>query len=102
MTFVASGRMDPHHGIHYLILDSPTQFNVIAKGIEHKLAFNWWVHHELRKTNRIISLDVRGSAQCLKRIHNFEIELPKTAEEDIIIDKKKKNINQHDSIAKEL
>ena len=50
-------------------------------GIDHELAFNWWVPHVLRKRDRIISLVRKRNPRYLKRTHKFGIELPKTVKE---------------------
>ena len=54
-----------------------------AQGIEHEPTFNSWVHYVLKKRDRTIC-----SAQYLKRIHKFGIELSKMVKEDITISKK--------------
>jgi len=71
-------------------------------GIDHEAAFNWWVPHVLKKRDRIISQVKRRNARYLKRTHKFGIELPKTVQEALAIDKKLGNTFWADSIAKEM
>ena len=72
---------------------SPNQVTkyVIAQGIWNKPAFNWWVHHVLKKRERIISMVEWHSAQFLKRNNKFGLRLPKTVNEVAVIDKKNGN-----------
>ena len=74
----------------------------VAQGIDHEPAFNWWVRHVLKKRDRIISLVKRRSARYHKRTHKWGIEVPKTVEEAIAIDKKNDNTFWTDAIAKEM
>ncbi len=60
-------------------------------GIDHEPAFNWWVPHVLRKWDRIISLVKKRNPHYLKRTHKFGIELPKTVNEALELDKKNGN-----------
>ena len=48
----------------------------IAQGIEDEPAFNWWVHHLLRKREHIIALVKKRSTRFLKKTHKFGIEVP--------------------------
>jgi hypothetical protein len=50
-------------------------------------AFNWWVGWVIKKRDRIISLVKHRSARYLMRHHKFGIELPKTVEEALEIDR---------------
>ena len=61
---------------------------VIAQDNEHEPAFNWWAHHVLEKGDRIIFLVKWHSVPYLKRIHQFEIELPNMVKEATAINKK--------------
>ncbi len=71
-------------------------------GIDHQLAFNWWVPHVLRKRDCIVSL-VRKRSPChLKRAHKFGIEVPKTIKEALELDTKNCNNFWADTIAKEM
>ncbi len=63
----------------------------VTHGIDHEPAFNWWVKHFLKKRERIISLVKRHNTRYLKRTHNFSIELPKTVQEALALDKKNGN-----------
>ena len=71
-------------------------------GIDHEAAFNWWVPHVLKKCDRIISLVKWRNVRYLKRTHKFGIELPKTVQEALAIDKKLGNTFCADGIAKEM
>ena len=62
-----------------------------AQGFQYEPAFNWWVYHVIKKRDKIISMVKWGSAQYLKRIHKFVLELPKTVKEVVAIDKKNRN-----------
>jgi hypothetical protein len=71
-------------------------------GITHKPAFNWWVHHVLRKRNQIISAVAKYSARFLKRTHKFGIEIPRTVKEALELDRHNGNTLWADAIAKEM
>jgi hypothetical protein len=70
----------------------------VTHGIDHEPAFNWWVKHFLKKRDRIISLVKRRNTRYLKRTHKFGIELPKTAQEALALDKKNGNTLWADAI----
>ena len=74
----------------------------VTHGIDHEPAFNWWVKHFLKKRDRIISLVKRRNTRYLKRTHKFGIELPKTAQEALALDKKNGNTLWADAISKEI
>ncbi len=74
----------------------------MTKGIYHKLAFNWWVPHVLKKRDRIISLVRKRTTHYLKRTHKFGIEVPKTVTEALAMDRKNGNTLWADAIAKEM
>jgi hypothetical protein len=59
--------------------------------IDHELAFNWWVPHILKKRHRIISLVKKRNPHYLKRTHKFGVEVPKTVNEALALDKKNDN-----------
>ncbi len=71
-------------------------------GIDHEPAFNWWIPYVLRKRDRIISLVRKRNPRYLKRMHKFGIELPKTINEALELDKKNGNTFWADAIAKEM
>ena len=75
---------------------------MIPNPVQNEQAFNWWVHHVLKKRDMIISAVKRCSVQYLKRIHKFGIELPKMVDEAVDIDKKNGNTLWQDAIAKEM
>ena len=65
-------------------------------------AFNWWVSWVLKKRDRIISLVKRRSARYHKRTHKFGIEIPKTVNEALAIDKATGTTLWRDAIEKEM
>jgi hypothetical protein len=71
-------------------------------GIEQEPAFNWWVPHVLRKRDRIIFLVRKRDPHYLKQTHKFGIELPKTINKALELDKKNGNTFWADAIAKEM
>ena len=85
--FVESGRMAPHHGRGYQTLTSHTQFRLLNMPL---LRLSNMSHNAIslftlsKKRDRIISLVKRHSAQYIKRIHKFGMELPKTAKEALM------------------
>jgi hypothetical protein len=74
----------------------------VTNGIDHEPAFNWWVKHFLKKREQIISLVKRRQTRYLKRTHKFGIELPKTVQEALALDKKNGNTLWADAISKEI
>jgi hypothetical protein len=74
----------------------------LTKGLDHELAFNWWVPHVLRKRDQIISLVRRRTTCYPKRTHKFGIEIPKTVKEALALDRKNGNTLWADAIAKEM
>ncbi len=74
----------------------------MTKGLDHEPAFNWWVHHVLRKHDQIISLVCRRTTRYLKRTNKFGIEIPKTVKEALALDCKNGNTLWADAIAKEM
>jgi len=56
----------------------------VTNGIDQEAVFAWWVPHTLRKQNRIVSaVNVRYK----KKNNKFEIEIPKTVERALEIDR---------------
>lgn len=74
----------------------------VQQGIDHEPAFNWWVPHVLKKADRIISLVRQRQARYLKKQQKFGVDLPKTVEEALALDKKNGNTLWADAIAKEM
>jgi hypothetical protein len=74
----------------------------VTQGIDHKLAFNWWVPHVLKKRDQIISLVCKRTTRYLKRTHRFGIEVPKTVKKALDLDRKNGNTLWVDAIAKEM
>ena len=63
----------------------------VTHGIDHEPAFNWWVLHVLKKREHIIALVKKRQTRNLKCTHKFGIELPKTVDEALALDKKNGN-----------
>ena len=74
----------------------------VAHAIDHEPAFNWWVPHVLRKRESIIALVKKRQTRYLKRTHKFGIELPKTVDNALALDKKNGNTYWADAINKEI
>jgi hypothetical protein len=74
----------------------------VAQGIDDEPAFNWWVHHVLRKREHIIALVMKRRTRFLKKTHKFGIEVPRFVAEAYALDKKNGNTLCTDSIAKEM
>ena len=53
----------------------------VAQGIDHELAFNWWVKDVLKRRHRIIASIRMQQTRYLKKSHKFCIELPKTVKQ---------------------
>jgi len=58
--------------------------NVIANGISHEPAFNWWVHKVLKRKNRLIK---KVRSKYWRTTHKFGIAIPKSVEEAYEIDR---------------
>jgi hypothetical protein len=71
----------------------------VAVGIDNEPAFRWWVPQVLKTRDRIISA---VKSRYHKRTHKFGIEVPKTVERALQIDKENGNTLWADAIAKEM
>jgi hypothetical protein len=74
----------------------------VASQLDDEPAFNWWVHSVLKKRDRIISLVQKCQTRYLKRTTKFVIELPKTVQQALELDRKNGNTLWADAIAKEM
>jgi len=74
----------------------------IAQGIADEPAFNWWVPHTLKKRAMIIALVKRRQSKYLKRTHKFGIEVPRSVDHALLLDKENGNTLWADAIAKEI
>ncbi len=74
----------------------------MTKGLDHEPAFNWWVPHVWKKRDQIFSLVHRRTTHYLKRTHKFGIEIPKTVNEALALNRKNGNILWADAIATEM
>ncbi len=74
----------------------------MTQGIDHELAFDWWVLHVLKKHDRVISLVCKRTTCYLKRTHKFGIEVPKTVKEAFALDRKNCNTLWADAITKKM
>ena len=71
----------------------------VANGIDGMPAFAWWVPYVLKKRDRIIAA---VNKRYFKRTHKFGIEIPKTVQRALEIDKENGNTLWRDAIDKEL
>ena len=69
----------------------------VEQGLNHGLAFNWWVKQVLKKRDRIIT-----SIRKWQTSHMFGIELPKTVKEALAFDAKNGNTLWANAISKEM
>ena len=69
-------------------------------GVDHKPAFNWWVPHLLKKRDHIISLVKKCNPRYLKQTHKIGMEVPKTVNEALALDKKNDNTLWADALLK--
>jgi len=71
----------------------------VAHGLDSEPAFAWWVPFTLKRRNRIIAA---VNKRYHKRTHKFGIEIPKTYEDCVRIDKENGNTYWQDAIRKEM
>lgn len=71
----------------------------VANKLVEEPAFNWWVPFVMRKRDRIIS---KIKSKYWTKTHKFGLELPKTVEQALAIDKKTGLSLWRDAIAKEM
>ena len=71
----------------------------VMHGLETEPAFAWWVPFTLKRRNRIIAA---VNKRYHKRTHKFGIEIPKTYEDCVRIDKANGNTLWQDAIRKEM
>ena len=71
----------------------------VTAGIDKEPAFIWWVNSTLRRRDRIIK---KINTKYQRTTHKFGIELPKTVEEALAIDKKTGTTLWRNAILKEM
>ena len=71
----------------------------VARGIDRKPAFAWWVPYTLQKRDIIIS---KVKAQIKKATHKYGIEVPTSVEHAHEIDRRNGNTLWRDAIKKEM
>ena len=71
----------------------------VAHGLETEPAFAWWVPFTLKRRNRIIAA---VNKRYHKRTHKFGIEIPKTYDDCVRIDRENENTLWQDAIRKEM
>jgi transposase len=71
----------------------------IAHNLSKESAFSWWVRDVLKHRDRIIAA---SNTRYVKHTHKFGIELPKTVEEALDIDRKTCTTYWYDAIQKEM
>ena len=74
----------------------------MSQSIEREPAFNWWVTFVLKNRAHIIYLVQKRSTRYLKHNQKYGINLPKTVEEALILDKLNGNTLCSDATAKEM
>ena len=72
----------------------------IAKSIDQKPAFAWWVPFTVRRRNRIIA--AINDRYHKRRTHKFGIEVPKTFADCVRIDNENGNTLWQDAVRKEM
>ena len=72
-----------------------------AQGINHEPESNWWVRHNLKNHDRIITLVHKQQTGYLKKTHNIGIELPKTVAKDHALGNNNGNIFLADATSKQ-
>jgi hypothetical protein len=70
-----------------------------AKSLLYTPAFVWWAPHVLNKRTRIIATVTR---HYHKRTHKFGIEVPKSWDDCVILDKDNDNTIWQDTVRKEI
>jgi hypothetical protein len=71
----------------------------VARGIESKPAFAWWVNFTLKKRDQIISAVKK---RVIKKTHKFGMRVPNDVGEAHVLDKASGNTLWTDAIAKEM
>jgi hypothetical protein len=71
----------------------------VAQGIDNEPAFAWWVPYTLKRRNRIIA---SVNNRYHKRTHKFGIEVPKTWDDCLRLDKEADNTLWQDAVRKEM
>ena len=66
------------------IFPTETAMYAVEKGIDKEPAFAWWVSHTLRRKDRSIK---KVKSKYWERTHKYGIQIPKTVEEALRIDK---------------
>jgi hypothetical protein len=70
-----------------------------TKNVHDQPDFDWWVPHVLKKWNIIIAAVTK---RYHKRIHKFGIQVPKTCDEAVKLDKENGNTLWQDAIRKDM
>ena len=71
----------------------------IANELDNELAFSWWVKHALRRRDHFIS---KVTSKYWSTTHKFGIEMPKSVEHALELDKQNGNTFWYDAIQKEM
>ena len=71
----------------------------IAQGIQDEPAFLWWVPYTIQRRNRIIAA---VNKRYHKRTHKFGIEVPKTYDECVRLDRENNNTLWQDAVRQEM
>jgi hypothetical protein len=70
-----------------------------AKSLLNSPDFVWWVPHVLQKRTRIIAAVTK---RCHKRTHKFGIEVPKSWDDCVRLNKENDNTLWQDAVSKEM
>ncbi len=71
----------------------------MAHNLSQEPAFSWWVNDVLKHRDRVIAA---SNTKYVKRTHKFGIELPKTVDEALEIDRRTGTTYWYDAIQKEM
>ena len=71
----------------------------VAHGLQDQPAFIWWVPYTLKRRNRIIAAVNKRS---LKRTHKFGIELPRSYDDCVRLDRQNDNTLWQDAVREEM
>jgi hypothetical protein len=71
----------------------------VAHNLSQEPAFSWWVNDVLKRRDRVIAA---SNTRYVKRTHKFGIELPKTVDEALEIDRRTDTTFWYDAIQKEM
>ena len=80
-------------------LPVPTAEYAVSNSLDTESSFSWWVPHVIKTKERIVS---KTRTRYWKRSHKFGIQLPKTIEEALELDRQNGNDQWNQAILKEM